>query len=919
MKFWLKRVLIGIVVLMIVALVGIAIFLLTFDPNAYKSKLEEIVYNRFHRTLTIEGDIQLSLFPRIGLAVEDVSLSDREGDDTFASIDSARFAVAIWPLMSNRLVVDHVALSGFRAWVRRDEQGQFNFDDLLGRSPVAASLTAPAASAQATAFSSTNDKNHASHSRMAGAQSSPQLTLAGAAPASSAGGTGDAATVSTPGVTSERKGGFDLSSLLERLLPFSTASAGDGVGQTDFQIDIAGLELKNGEIHFYDMVSGAVGRIEKLEANTGRVTFNQAFDVALKGHLVGEYPDADASIAGQALIRFDPAQQIYSAQKLNLQVQGKLADLQAKSAALRGNLAYDVNSRLLNVSNFELSVQGDVGGASPIAGLDTTLVAPRLKLDRSRAELKVEKLAYRAKGKQKDQTFDIALDAPSLAVSPESASGEPVQATLKLVDPQGVTGVSMAMSGLGGDASKLTLKELKIDATDKKENRVVRLKMTSPASWQVFRKLGGLSAMRGDIRIEDKALPGGSFEFPFIGSMQTDLNKDQLDSEINAVLSGSKLNFTLSATQLKDPKVKFAFVADTLDFNALFPSAVLAEAAAPPPEVSASEKPAPKPAPSKPAAPPEKFNFGFLDSVDVRGTFAIDQLQVQSLQASNFKTTLLANKGKLTLSDIHAGLYDGELGGVITATSKNNIGIDLDLKNVNVGAFLHDYAGEDRLVGHGTVNLNLTSQGATTAALTAGLTGSTSIKMHDGAVRGVDLAQTLNEVNEVVRNVFSGQLPQVVTQIDMGRQTAFSLLEARVDFSQGQGKVSKLDIQAPPLRVTQGNPSTLDLVNSQLDVLVNVRVTDSQSVEGQRLADLKGVTVPVRISGKFSNPTYQVQWQDIRSKVVKQAVKEGLIDMLSNQKAKGGAAGADNGPAASDKQTDPIKSIGDALKGLLGQ
>src|SRR5690606_3422842 len=80
---------------------------------------------------TIDGDIGLSLFPRIGLSVQNVSLSDRGGKSTFISIDSARFAVAIWPLLANRLVVDHVAVSGFKAWVARDENGRFNFSDLL--------------------------------------------------------------------------------------------------------------------------------------------------------------------------------------------------------------------------------------------------------------------------------------------------------------------------------------------------------------------------------------------------------------------------------------------------------------------------------------------------------------------------------------------------------------------------------------------------------------------------------------------------------------------------------------------------------------------------------------------------------------------------------------------------------------------
>src|SRR5690606_1052591 len=131
MNIWLKRVLVTLVVVVIAALVGLAIFLLTFNPNAYKNRLEQFVYTHYERTLTIDGDIGLSLFPRIGLSVQNIALSDRGGQSTFISIDSARFAVAIWPLLRNRLVVDHVAVSGFKAWVTRDKDGRFNFSDLL--------------------------------------------------------------------------------------------------------------------------------------------------------------------------------------------------------------------------------------------------------------------------------------------------------------------------------------------------------------------------------------------------------------------------------------------------------------------------------------------------------------------------------------------------------------------------------------------------------------------------------------------------------------------------------------------------------------------------------------------------------------------------------------------------------------------
>src|SRR3546814_4171652 len=103
MKTWFKRILIGLVVLVVVAVVGLAIFLLTFDPNAYKYKLEELVQERYHRTLAIDGEIELSLFPRIGLAVQDVALSEVNSTDTFASIED-RKSTRLNPVTNAQLV-----------------------------------------------------------------------------------------------------------------------------------------------------------------------------------------------------------------------------------------------------------------------------------------------------------------------------------------------------------------------------------------------------------------------------------------------------------------------------------------------------------------------------------------------------------------------------------------------------------------------------------------------------------------------------------------------------------------------------------------------------------------------------------------------------------------------------------------------
>lgn len=131
MKKWLKGILIACVTLLIAAFVGVAIIILTFDPTVYKDKLASMIKTQYDRELIVKGDINLSLFPRIGLNVSDLSLSERGSSEVFAHIDNVRLAVAIWPLMSNRFLVDHMAITGAQVKVIRDENGLLNFEDMI--------------------------------------------------------------------------------------------------------------------------------------------------------------------------------------------------------------------------------------------------------------------------------------------------------------------------------------------------------------------------------------------------------------------------------------------------------------------------------------------------------------------------------------------------------------------------------------------------------------------------------------------------------------------------------------------------------------------------------------------------------------------------------------------------------------------
>src|SRR6266704_3164421 len=118
----------GVVALVLLAL---AVVVATFDPNRYKPELAAAVKDKTGRTLAIEGNLRLTVFPSVGVAVGKTSLSEPDSSRIFARIDEARMSLALLPLFSRKVVVDRVALSGLTADLVKHKDGKTNFDDLL--------------------------------------------------------------------------------------------------------------------------------------------------------------------------------------------------------------------------------------------------------------------------------------------------------------------------------------------------------------------------------------------------------------------------------------------------------------------------------------------------------------------------------------------------------------------------------------------------------------------------------------------------------------------------------------------------------------------------------------------------------------------------------------------------------------------
>lgn len=100
-------------------------------PNDYKQQIIQLVKDKKQRTLVFASDIKLAYFPKLGVDLGRISVSEFRGEREFAAVESARLYLSWWSLLKGELVVDRMRIEGAHVNLVRFQDGTTNFDDLL--------------------------------------------------------------------------------------------------------------------------------------------------------------------------------------------------------------------------------------------------------------------------------------------------------------------------------------------------------------------------------------------------------------------------------------------------------------------------------------------------------------------------------------------------------------------------------------------------------------------------------------------------------------------------------------------------------------------------------------------------------------------------------------------------------------------
>ncbi|MDK3162741.1 AsmA family protein [Aeromonas caviae] len=395
-------------------------------------------------------------------------------------------------------------------------------------------------------------------------------------------------------------------------------------------------------------------------------------------------------------------------------------------------------------------------------------------------------------------------------------------------------------------------------------------------------------------KLSGDALPRPQMQVKLAGFARAELDKQAVTlSNLvmgvdDALLSGNGA-VRLGAV----PKVDFDLKGDKLDLDSW-----LGQPARAAPAAATSGAAAPAGTPAQTAVPANRAlstvepDLTALKSVDLSGRLQLGSLRLKGLDLSAVDLQLALAGGQLTLKQFSAGVAGGKVtaSGLLDARQQPaRYQVHKRVQGVDVRPLLQTLAQTDLLEGKGDLEVEAQGSGLSGQALRSRMQGKVSLKLSDGALHGINLAEMIREARATLTGKGADQVKEV-------RKTDFSALTGSFQIADGVARSDDIQLFAPALRV-KGQGQTA-LVPETLDFLFLTSVVESSKGQGGKTVDeLKDITIPVRIGGHWQAPSYKLDVKALLSnnkvleekarKEAERGLKKLLGDKADNEGVKG--------------------------------
>ncbi len=412
---------------------------------------------------------------------------------------------------------------------------------------------------------------------------------------------------------------IDLEGLKARIVRFKDGrlNIDDLLGKHDEEpaprFDIAGVKLVNGELAWRDEKAGREVSLSGLNLKTGRLANAAADKFDLSAQLAGSKPKLAARLKAAGEYRYDLDKKSYGGARLDLRLNGDVADLKA---------------------------------------LELALTAAALQLTGA-SELAVDQLLLTAKGRKDGDAFEARLEAQKLALAADKASGAAINAAVKLKGAQRAVDARIALSGVEGKSQSLQAGKLTLDLDARQGETTLRGSLASALSANLEKQTVELPAFSGELNVSHPQMPMKSVKLPLTGGLRADVDGQAAALHADTRFDESKIAAKVNVSRFSPLALGFDLEIDRLNVDKYLP----------PKGAAAAEK----------LKTPEKpFDFSALKGLNASGVVRIGQLQVSNVKAGNVRLELKAANGRLDGAPLSAQLYEGSLNGAPSVNANDN-------------------------------------------------------------------------------------------------------------------------------------------------------------------------------------------------------------------------------------------------------
>ena len=598
------------------------------------------------------------------------------------------------------------------------------------------------------------------------------------------------------------------------------------------KVRVAEIKVENAAASFTDLATGRTVAVTGLTLTTGRLEDDAPTPLSLSLAVAGKKPDLALKVQVAASAKMNLAKQAFALSKLDARVTGN-AD------TLRG---------------LDLRMTGDVAA------------------DARKDEYTVDALALQAKGTLDRDALVAALNAPRLRVTPAKAEGQAITGTLSVKGPGRAVDAKLNVAAVEGSAAALSIASVALEFDSSVQGNGAKGTVSTPVKANLTQRVWELPKIAANLTFSGPAVPQKTVTLPIAAAVRADLAKQSATVDLNTKFDETSIAAKLGATKLEPLVATFDVAIDKLNVDRYV----------------------------HPDAKDAKGGDGAIDlsplkGKTVTGKFSAGALTVKRVKLENVKAEIRLAGGKLEVSPHSANLYGGTLAGALSADANGNrFAVKETLQGVALGPLLRDAAQKDVLEGRGNVTVDVTTAGAAVPSLKRALAGGASVVIKDGAVKGINLAESF-------RNAKSAMGAKSV-QSDTRKQTDFSDMSASFQIAGGVAKNSDLKAAAPFARL--GGAGAIDIGGHSIDSLAKASLVNTSKGQGGAAAgDVAGITVPVKITGSLDNPSWSIDYTALAGSA--------LGGILGGAGAAGGAVG--------DTAKKGAGAVGDAVRGLFGR